>query len=105
VEPSDAVIIHAGDAVRLHGLSTSLAKVSVTGRVVVVGASIDTQSQLVDVGANVPLGRSAFIPGTHVAADIDTNRGMHWIVPRSAVLKDDQGDFVFQVMPNARRQL
>lgn len=102
VEPSDAVTIHAGDTVRLHGLSTSLAKVSVTGRVVVVGASIDTQSQLVDVSANVPLGRSAFIPGTHVAADIDTNRGMHWIVPRSAVLKDDQGGFVFQVMPNAR---
>jgi len=102
VEPSDAVTIHAGDVVRLHGLSTSLAKVSVTGRVVVVGASIDTQSQLVDVGAIVPLGRSAFIPGTHVAADIDTNRGMHWIVPRPAVLKDDQGDFVFQVTPDAR---
>jgi RND family efflux transporter MFP subunit len=102
VEPSDAVTIHAGDVVRLRGLSTSLAKVSVSGRVVVVGASIDTQSQLVDVGANVPLGRSAFIPGTHVAADIDTNSGMHWIVPRSAVLKDEQGDFVFQVTPNAR---
>lgn len=97
VEPSDAINIHAGDEVRLRGLSTSLAKVSMTGRVVLVGASIDPQSQLVDVGANVPLGNSAFIPGTHVAADIDTNRGMHWVVPRSAVLKDDHGDFVFQV--------
>ena len=100
VEPSDAVNIHAGDAVRLRGLSTSLAKVSMTGHVVLVGASIDTQSQLVDVGANVPLGSSAFIPGTHVAADIDTNSGTHWVVPRSAVLKDDRGDFVFQVMSN-----
>jgi RND family efflux transporter MFP subunit len=98
VEPSDAVNIHAGDEVRLRGLSSSLAKVSMTGRVVLVGASIDTQSQLVDVGANVPLGNSAFIPGTHVAADIDTNRGMHWVVPRSAVLKDEHGDFVFQVV-------
>jgi multidrug efflux pump subunit AcrA (membrane-fusion protein) len=97
VEPSDAINIHAGDEVRLRGLSTSLAKVSMTGRVVLVGASIDPQSQLVDVGANVPLGNSDFIPGTHVAADIDTNRGMHWVVPRSAVLKDDHGDFVFQV--------
>lgn len=102
VEPADAVTIHAGDVVRLRGLSTALAKVSATGRVVVVGASIDTQSQLVDVGANVPLGRSAFIPGTHVAADIDTNRGTHWIVPRSAVLKDDQGEFVFQVAAGAK---
>jgi len=98
VEPSDAVNIHAGDEVRLRGLSTSLSKVSVAGRVVLVGASIDPQSQLVGVAANVPLGNSAFIPGTHVAADIDTNRGMHWVVPRSAVLKDDHGDFVFQVM-------
>lgn len=98
VEPSDAVNIHAGDEVRLRGLSTSLAKVSMTGHVVLVGASIDTQSQLVDVGANVPLGNSAFIPGTHVTADIDTNSGMHWVVARSAVLKDDHGDFVFQVM-------
>ncbi|SAL35682.1 Multidrug resistance protein MdtA precursor [Caballeronia udeis] len=98
VEPSQAVNIHAGDEVRLRGLSTSLSKVSMTGRVVLVGASIDPQSQLVDVGANVPLGNSAFIPGTRVAADIDTNRGMHWVVPRSAVLKDDHGDFVFQVM-------
>jgi RND family efflux transporter MFP subunit len=97
VEPSDAIKIHAGDEVRLRGLSSSLAKVSMTGRVVLVGASIDPQSQLVDVGANVPLGTSAFIPGTHVAADIDTNRGTHWVVPRSAVLKDERGNFVFQV--------
>jgi RND family efflux transporter MFP subunit len=97
VEPSDAINIHAGDEVRMRGLSTALAKASVAGRVVLVGASIDPQSQLVDVGASVALGSSAFIPGTHVAADIDTNRGMHWVVPRSAVLKDDQGDFVFQV--------
>lgn len=97
VEPSDAINIHAGDEVRLRGLSTSLAKVAMTGRVVLVGGSIDPQSQLVDVGANVPLGNSAFIPGTHVAADIDTNRGTHWVVPRPAVLKDEHGDFVFQV--------
>ena len=62
-----------------------------------VGASIDPQSQLVDVGANVPLGQSAFIPGTRVSADIATRNGTHWIVPRAAVLKDDKGAYVFQV--------
>ena len=96
VEPADAAAIHAGDIVTLHGLSTSLARTSADGRVVLVGASVDPQSQLVDVGANVPLGQTEFIPGTRVSADIATRTGTHWIVPRAAVLKDDKGAYVFQ---------
>lgn len=99
VEPSDAASIHTGDAVKLHGLSTTLAKTAVPGRVVMVGASVDAQSQLVNIGANVPLGQTAFIPGTRVSADIATNSGTHWIVPRNAVLKDEHGDYVFQIAP------
>ncbi|SIO48106.1 RND family efflux transporter, MFP subunit [Burkholderia sp. GAS332] len=105
VEPSDVPAIHTGDTVTLHGLSTTLAKAAVDGRVVLVGASVDQQSQLVNVGANVPLGQSAFIPGTRVSADIATHGGTHWVVPRAAVLKDDQGAYVFQITPQnkARR--
>lgn len=105
VEPSDVPAIHAGDTVTLHGLSTSLAKTAVDGRVVLVGASVDQQSQLVNIGANVPLGQSAFIPGTRVSADIATRSGTHWIVPRAAVLKDGAGAYVFQITPQnkARR--
>ncbi|MFM0433956.1 efflux RND transporter periplasmic adaptor subunit [Paraburkholderia aspalathi] len=105
VEPSDIPTIHAGDTVTLHGLSTSLAKAAADGHVVLVGASIDQQSQLVNVGANVPLGQSAFIPGTRVSADIATRSGTHWVVPRAAVLKDDKGAYVFQITPQnkARR--
>ncbi len=92
VEPSDVPAIHAGDTVTLHGLSTSLAKAAADGRVVLVGASVDQQSQLVNIGANVPLGQSAFIPGRRVSADIaDLRSGTHWIVPEAAVLKDDKG--------------
>lgn len=97
VEPSDAAAIHAGDVVTVHGLSATLARNAADGRVVMVGASIDPQSQLVDVGANVPLGQSAFIPGTRVSADIATRSGVHWIVPRAAMLKDDKGAYVFQI--------
>jgi RND family efflux transporter MFP subunit len=97
VEPADAAAIHPGDTVRLRGLSTALANTTVTGRVAIVGASIDTQSQLVNVGANIALGGTAFIPGTRVAADIDTRRGVHWLVPRSAVLGDEKGHFIYQV--------
>ncbi|MFM0733896.1 efflux RND transporter periplasmic adaptor subunit [Paraburkholderia sediminicola] len=105
VEPSDVAAIHAGDTVTLHGLSTSLAKAAADGRVVLVGASVDQQSQLVNVGANVPLGQTAFIPGTRVSADIATRSGTHWVVPRAAVLKDATGTYVFQITPQnkARR--
>ncbi|WP_260854387.1 efflux RND transporter periplasmic adaptor subunit [Paraburkholderia sp. BCC1884] len=105
VEPSEAGAIHPGDAVALHGLSSPLAKATADGRVLLVGGSIDQQSQLVDIGATVPLAQTAFIPGTRVSADIATRSGTRWIVPRAAVLKDDQGAYVFQIAPHnkARR--
>jgi RND family efflux transporter MFP subunit len=105
VEPSDAAAIHAGDSVTLRGLSSALANTPVNGRVVQVGAAINPQSQQVDVGANVPLGESAFIPGTRVSAEIATRSGTHWVVPRAAVLKDDRSAYVFQITPQnkARR--
>lgn len=99
VDPAAAASIRAGDTVVLHGLSTALAHAAPAGQVVVAGASIDPQSQLVNVGANVPLGGTAFIPGTRVSADIATQTGTWWVVPRSAVLQDAKGAYVFQVTP------
>ncbi|SDQ58810.1 RND family efflux transporter, MFP subunit [Paraburkholderia fungorum] len=105
VEPSEAASIHAGDSVTLRGLSTSLARTTANGSVMLVGAAVNQQSQLVDIGANVPLAQTPFIPGTRVSADIATRAGTHWIVPRAAVLKDDKGAYVFQITPQnkARR--
>jgi RND family efflux transporter MFP subunit len=97
VEPVDAARLHAGDTLALHGLSTALANASVEGRVALVGASIDPQTQLVDVAANVPLTGTAFIPGTRISADISISETTHWIVPRNALLKDDKGAYVFQL--------
>jgi multidrug efflux pump subunit AcrA (membrane-fusion protein) len=102
VEPMDAAAIHPGDALTLRGLSAALAKTSVEGRVVLVGAAIDQQSQLVNIGATVPLAQTPFIPGTRVAADIATRTGTHWIVPRAAVLQDSQSAYVFQITPQNR---
>ncbi|KXU87426.1 efflux transporter periplasmic adaptor subunit [Paraburkholderia monticola] len=102
VEPTDAAAIHPGDALTLHGLSAALAKTAVEGRVVLVGAAIDQQSQLVNIGATVPLAQTPFIPGTRVAADIATRTGTHWIVPRAAVLRDGQSAYVFQITPQNR---
>lgn len=103
IEPADAASIHPGDTVTVSGLSTVLQKARVPGRVVMVGAAVDAQSQLVNVGANVPFGQSAFIPGTRVKADIATQPGMHWIVARSAVLRDEHGsEYVYQIGNDGR---
>jgi RND family efflux transporter MFP subunit len=99
VEPADAMSIHDGDPIVLHALATGFDKATANGSIVMVGASIDAQSQLVNVGASVPLAGTSFIPGTRVRADIATKRGDWWVVPRSAVLRDDQGAYVFQVAP------
>ncbi|MDG0023384.1 efflux RND transporter periplasmic adaptor subunit [Trinickia sp. Y13] len=102
VEPDDVATVHAGDTVTVHGLSSALSQAAISGRVTVVGAALDSQSQLVDVGATVPLRGTPFMPGTHVSADIATQAGTHWIVPRSCVLTDDQGAYLFQVAPNQK---
>ncbi|MEK6348557.1 MAG: efflux RND transporter periplasmic adaptor subunit [Burkholderia sp.] len=100
VEPADAVSLRPGDAVKLSGLSARNTA-SATGRVTLVGASIDPQSQLVDVGAAVPLAGTALIPGTRVRADISADTGTWWIVPRAAVLRDAHGAWLYQVGPDA----
>jgi RND family efflux transporter MFP subunit len=99
VEPEDASAIHVGDPVTLHGLAGTLASETLVGRVVTVGSSVDMQSQLVDIGVSAQLERTPFIPGTRVSADISTAAGTHWVVPRAAVLSDDDGSYVFQVTP------
>lgn len=97
VEPSDATSVRVGDAVTIRGLSSALAKTPVVGHVVMVGASIDAQTQLVNVGVSVALGQTALIAGTRVRADIATHPQTYWIVPRAAVLTDDEGAYVFQI--------
>jgi RND family efflux transporter MFP subunit len=102
IEPADARAIHTGDRVVLHALSTPLRAASAAGEIVLVGASIDAQSQFVNVGANVPLAGTPFMPGMHVRADIETHTGNWWNVPRAAVLQDAKGQYVFQVAANGK---
>lgn len=97
VDPAAAGLIRVGDPIAVSGLSPALGNAAVQGRVAVVGAAIDPQSQLVDIGAVVPVAGTALLPGMHVKGEISTQSGRHWIIPRSAVLRDDQGAYVYQV--------
>lgn len=99
VDPADAATIHAGERVVLHPLSAAQQTVQAQGQIAMAGAAVDPQSQLVNVGANVPLAGTAFLPGMRVRAEIDTQTGTWWAVPRAAVLQDAQGQYVYQVLP------
>ncbi|WP_158215161.1 efflux RND transporter periplasmic adaptor subunit [Candidimonas nitroreducens] len=97
VDPATARWIRAGDPVTVSGLSPEEDGISARGRIVLVGAAVDPQSQLVDVGASVSLAGAGLLPGMHVKGRISTRAGKHWIVPRSAVLRDGQGAYIYQL--------
>lgn len=70
----------------------------VAGRVSNVGAGIDPASGLVEVLVRLAAGAGAVLaPGTAVNGDIILKRVHGPAVPRSAVLKDDAGSYVFVV--------
>lgn len=65
------------------------------GRVAQVFGVINPQTQFVDVVVQMP--DTALIPGTRVQAQIQVDQRTGWTVPRSAVLSDAQGSYIFQV--------
>lgn len=95
-EPADSVRIRAGMPVMLRPLSAS-SGATFRGTVQMVGRAIDSQTQLVNVAADVADPTAMLMPGMRLAADIAISQQQHWIVPRSAVLRDARGDYVFQV--------
>ena len=56
---------------------------------------INPQTQFVDVLVEVPSG--GLMPGMRVRAEIQLNLQTEWVLPRSAVLRDSQSAYVFQV--------
>lgn len=95
-EPADSVHIRAGMPVTLRPLSAS-STTSFRGTVQMVGRAIDPQTQLVNVAVDVADPTAMLMPGVRLAADIAISQQKHWIVPRSAVLRDAKGDYVYQV--------
>lgn len=94
VEPSDVTRVHTGMSVRVNPVFSAHHMLS--GRVAQVFGMINPQTQLVDVLVEIP--GDGLMPGTRVRADIEISRQQVWIVPRSAVLRDARGAYLFQVV-------
>ncbi len=96
VDPQRAPAIRIGMPVTLRAVFDP--RLALRARVNQVGGMVAPVSGLVDVLVPLP-GRAAagFLPGSHVTAEIALSRGRSLAVPRSAVLRDAQGAYVFIV--------
>jgi multidrug efflux pump subunit AcrA (membrane-fusion protein) len=96
VEPGEARLVHAGDRVKLRPAQAGARERS--GRVAVVGAAIDKETRLVSVSVALDqAGFEDYLAGVTVEGSIETRAIDAFSVPRSAVIKDDEGAAVFEV--------
>ena len=93
IEPDEVSRVRPGMPVSVASVFSTERKVP--GRVAQVFGMINPQTQFVDVLVLVPGG--GLLPGTRVRAEIVLKQQTAWMVPRSAVLRDAQGDYLFQV--------
>ena len=101
VEPGDVARVHPGMMVSVVPVFDPERKAP--GRVAQVFGMINPQTQFVDVLVAVPGG--GLMPGTRVHARIQLSRKIEWVVPRSAVLRDAQGAYIFQVRAGKARRI
>jgi len=101
VEPDEAARVHPGMTVSVVPVFN--AERQIPGRVAQVSGMINPQTQFVDVLVDVP--GSGLMPGTRVRAEIQLSQRTLWVVPRSAVLQDAQGTYLFQVRGGKARRV
>ena len=96
VEPEDVHRVALGMPVSIASVFD--AGQTAKGRVTEVHGVINPQTRLVDVLAEMTSGNlSHFLPGMQVLGTITLKTGTFWVVPRSAVLTDRQGAYIYQV--------
>ena len=101
IEPEDSRKIHAGMDVKLTSVFDPTR--STGGKVIQVGGQIDSQTQLVLVTVRFPGG--VFLPGSRLQGEISIDNHTSLAVPRSAVLRDENGDYIFQVMGGKAKRI
>lgn len=93
IEPSDSFAVRSGMPVRLSPVFD--ARRQVEAHVAAVHGMVNPQTQLVDVVVKIASGD--LLPGMRVRGEIRLASKSGWAVPRSAVLRDGGGDYLFQV--------
>ncbi|NDU85007.1 MAG: efflux RND transporter periplasmic adaptor subunit [Ferrovum sp.] len=95
VQPEDVVRIRPGMKVLLSPVFDKSRKLH--GEVCEVQGTIDSQTHLVDVIVTIDKATSyGLVPGMNLRGEIKISGGNGWVVPRSAVLTDEKGTYLFQ---------
>ena len=97
VEPGAQRLLHTGDHASLRTVPASQQDIS--ARVVVVGASLDKDTRLVPITLAIDeAANKGLLPGAMVEARIKTVPVKALTVPRTALVKDEQGLGVFEIV-------
>ncbi len=104
VEPEDLPALHPGTRVRIRSVFRSDEEID--SRLSVVHAMIDPQTGLVNALAPVSDGHvRRLIIGSYLVADLLLNEHTGVVVPRSAVLRDARGSYVFTVVGGKAKRI
>lgn len=101
IEPEDVAQVRPGMTVAVMPVFDAGRKVE--GTLKQVFGMVNPQTQFVDVLVELPGG--GFMPGTRVRAEIRLNQQDAWVAPRSAVLRDARGAYLFQVREGKARRV
>lgn len=96
VEPEDSYAVRPGLRVTVRSVFDPSQRVRTTVRT--VERAIDPKTRLVTVLAELPATMAKpFLPAMAVQGEIVLNTSLSWVVPRSAVLRDADGAYIFQI--------
>ncbi len=95
IEPEDIGRLRVGMPVEIAAVFGS--QPAVTSRVLQIHGVINPLTRLVDVDIELQGATSGLLPGMQIRGTIALNNRESWVVPRSAVLRDEQGSFLFQI--------
>jgi len=95
LQPEDAARVHAGMAAEVVPVFTPDSRLS--GVVRGATGTINPATKRVDVWVELVATEQELVPGTAVSVEIVLEQHTGWVVPRDAVLRDGNGDYIFQV--------
>lgn len=94
VEPEDIVRLRGGMPVQIASVFGN--QPAVVSMLLQIHGVINPLTRLVDVDVELQDTTSGLLPGMQVRGVITLDSRESWVVPRSAVLRDEQGSFLFQ---------
>lgn len=103
IEPEEIARLRVGMPVQIFSVFGN--QPGVAAKLLQIHGVINQLTRLVDVDIELQGAASGLLPGMQVRGTITLDSKESWVVPRSAVLRDEQGSFLFQVRDGHARRV